>query len=247
MPKTSKYADEKVSFTYVYPKKYKGPKPIVKQVKEIALIFGLNPNQALEFADNLPPLPDGSEGYFAIPSVDALAKIHFPEVIDPAEKYCRAVQFVHAKIAASRSFYNNYRGQITPAQLRVSDRTKRALNCIAKTQPGDIVIIAAQLGMGHRGESVRRAGVIFTDDEFGLGSLAVGSIILTNPRRLDNWKELDIICSGDESSTDFDNDFSYAPYFAFSKGKIVFKTLKVCYAGPFYSSASGFLPAVVDS
>mgnify|MGYP001566204659 CR=1 FL=1 len=238
---SDQYANEEVRSNYTYPKEYKGPKPIVDQVKAIAKIFGLDSSQALEFAKNLPALPDGAEGWFAIPSVDALAKKHFPEATDPAQKYCQAVQLVHAKIAASRSFYNYRERQITPAQLRVHARTAHALDLIAETQKGDILIVAAQLGMRHRGKSVRRAREVFVANEFGLGSLAVSSIVLTHPERLVRWEELDMDCSGDEFSPEADGDFSKSPYFLFHDGKVKFDAYFVGGPRDFFGSVSGFL------
>src|SRR3989344_4673510 len=70
---SNQYANEEVRSNYKYPKEYKGPKPILDQIKAIAKIFDLDPSHAIEFAKNLPALPDGAEGWFAIPSVDALA------------------------------------------------------------------------------------------------------------------------------------------------------------------------------
>jgi len=99
---SNQYADEEVPSNYDYPSKYGGPKPIEDQIKAIAEIFGLDPTSALEYAANLPELPEGAEGWFAIPAVDALAAKHFPEVTDEAEKYCRAVLLVFEKLAASR-------------------------------------------------------------------------------------------------------------------------------------------------
>ena len=238
---SNQYANEEVRSSYTYPKEYKGPKPIVDQIKAIAKIFGLDPSQAIEFAKNLPALPEGAEGWFAIPSVDALAKKHFPEVTDPVQKDCQAVQLVHAKIAASRSFYNYREGQITPAQLRVHARTAHALDLIAETQKGDILIVAAQLGMRHRGKSVRRAREVFVANEFGLGSLAVGSIVLTHPERLIRWEELDMDCSGDEFSPDADGDFSSAPIFHFGDGKVKFGAYWYGGAREDCGSASAFL------
>ena len=141
-------------------------------------------------------------------------------MIDPAQKYCQAVQLVHAKIAASRPFYNYRERQITPAQLRVHAHTAHALDVIAKTQKGDILIVAAQLGVRHRGRSVRRAREVFVANEFGLGSFAVGSIVLTHPERLVRWEELDMDCPGDEFAPDGDGGFSGAPCFLFCGGRV---------------------------
>src|SRR3990167_6550212 len=63
----NKYAGEEVSSTYTYPPEYQGPKPIEDQIKAVASIFGLDPASALEYAGNLPELPEGTEGWFAIP------------------------------------------------------------------------------------------------------------------------------------------------------------------------------------
>ena len=117
---SNQFADEEVSSTYEYPKEYKGSKPIEEQIKALAKILDLDPTQALKFAKSLPKLPVGAEGWFAIPSVDALAKKHFPKVTDMAEKYCQALQLIHKKVADSRSFYNYREGKITPAHLRVT-------------------------------------------------------------------------------------------------------------------------------
>ena len=243
---SNQYANEEVRSSYTYPKEYKGPKPIADQIKALAKIFDLDPSQALEFAKTLPELPNGAEGWFAIPSVDALAKKHFPEVTDPIQKYCQAVQLVHTKIADSRSFYNYREGQITPAQLRVHARTAHALDLIAETQKGDILIVAAQLGMRHRGKSVRRAREVFVANEFGLGSLAVGSIVLTHPERLVRWEELDMDCSGDEFSPEADGDFSESPGFGFIGNKVEFGTRLVDGPDVGFGSVSGFLSQEID-
>jgi len=235
------YRDEEVSSNYIYPKEYKGPKPIIDQINALAKILGLDPSQALEYTKSLPQLPDGAEGWFAILSDTGLQKL-FPQITDPAERYCKGVRLIHEKIADSRSFYNYREGQITSAHLRVHTRTAHALDLIAENQPGDILIVAGQLGMRHRGRSVRRAREVFVSNEFGLGSLAVGSIILTHPERIVRWKELDMDCSGDEFSPVADGSFSRAPIFVFHDGKVRFGADWVGDAYDRYGSASGFVP-----
>lgn len=126
--------------------------------------------------------------------------------------------------------------------MRVHACTTHALDLVAENQPGDILVIAAQLGMSHRGRSVRRAREVFVENEFGLGSLAVGSIILTHPERLVRYEELDMDCSGDEFAPAADGDFSYAPVFGFNGGnKGEFLAYRVDYAIDRYGSASGFV------
>ncbi|KKQ58733.1 MAG: hypothetical protein US79_C0003G0034 [Parcubacteria group bacterium GW2011_GWC1_38_17] len=238
---SNQFADEEVRSSYTYPKEYKGPKPVADQIKALAKIFDLDPSHAIEFAKNLPALPEGAEGWFAIPSVDALTKKHFPEVTDPTQKYCQAVQLVHAKIVASRSFYNYREGQITPAQLRVHARTAHALDFIAETQKSDILIVAAQLGMRHRGKSVRQARGVFVANEFGLGAFAIGIILLTHPEREVQWEQLHVDCAGDEFSPGAGGVFSNAPVFDFDGGEVRFNAYWFGDAYWHFGSASAFV------
>ncbi len=226
------FKGEEVPSAYTYPKEYRGPKPIEEQIEALAAIFNLNPASALEYAKHLPALDsfvpaDALKwtGWFAIPSPVALAKKHFPEATEPAEQYCRAIQLIHKKIAASRPFYNYREGEIAPNQLRLHARTAHALDVIAEMQNGgDILIVAAQLGMRHRGRSVRRAREVFVANEFGLGSLAVGSVVLTHPERLVRWEELDMDCAGDEFSPSAGGRFVGAPVFRFRDDEVRFRT-----------------------
>ena len=236
-----KFKDEEVKSAYTYPSEYK-VKSIKEQVSTAASIFGLDPASALTYAKSLPGSPDGAEGWFAVPSLTALVKKHFFDVNDPAEQYCRAVQLVHEKLAASRSFYNYRAGEITPQHLRQSQRAGEFWQQVeAQQQENDIKIIAAQLGLCHRGCSVRRARIRFVANEFGLGSLSVGSIILVHPERLVRYDELDIDCPGDEYAPDAVGRFSRAPCFFFSDGRVGFDARGVGGAYGYYGSASGFL------
>ena len=247
---TDKFKDEEVRSNYAYPREYKGPKPIQEQIKAIAAILGLDPTSALEYAKQLPTLdsfvPTDAlpwTGWFAIPSVAVLAKKHFPEVIDPAEQYCRAIQLIHEKLAASRQFFNYREGEITPQQLRMHAHTAQALARVAEMQNnGDILIVTAQLGMRHRGRSTRRAREVFVSNEYGHGSLTGGSILLTHPEREVRWEQLHLDLPGDEFSPVADGQFVRAPVFSFSGDGLKFNTFDVVSAGEFYGSVSGFLP-----
>ena len=117
-----------------------------------------------------------------------------------------------------------------------------ALAQITEVQRGDILIVAAQLGLNHRGESVRRAREKFVAGEFGLGSLIVGSIILTHPERFVRWEQLHVDCAGDEFFPEADGKFDNAPFFSFSDGKVEFYTDWVSSTSALFGSASGFLP-----
>lgn len=241
MTTPNQYANEVVSSNYTYPSEYK-MKPIMEQVQTIATMFGLDPTLALEFIKTLPALPDGAEGWFAIPKVSAVSKKHFPAITDSAEQYCEATKLVHSKLAESRSFYNYREGQITTAQIRQHPRTISFLEQLESEQQGDILILAVQYGMRHRGKSVRRARETFSGNEFGLGAFALGCMALVHPDRYVRWEELDTDCAGDEFAPGADGVFSEAPLFYFNDGRLEFVAIDVSYASDSYGSASAFAP-----
>lgn len=225
---SDRYANEEVKSSYTYPSEYRGPKLISEQVDILADIFKLSLGLTSEFIEKVLPtltLPDGAEGWFAIPSVDAVAIRFFSEVTDPAERYCRAVQLVLQKIGESRKFYNYCEGQLGPDRLRQHARTVHMLDLITEKQQGDILIIPAQFGKRHAGRSDRRAREVFLDNEFGLGAFAGGCLLITNPDRLQSNRDLWIDCPGDEYHYPIDEyflvaggQFSRAPCFDFGYG-----------------------------
>lgn len=238
---TNQYANEVVSSSYTYPKEYK-MKPIEEQVKFIAEKFGLDPTQALEFIKVLPALPEGAEGWFAIPKVSSVAKKHFSAITDSAEQYCEATKLVHSKLAESRSFYNYREDQITTAQIRQHPRTISFLEQLESEQQGDILILAVQYGLRHKGKSVRRARETFSGNEFGLGAFALGCMALVHPDRYVRWEKLNTDCAGDEFAPGAVGVFSRAPVFYFYDDKLKFDARAVSYAYVCFGSASAFVP-----
>jgi hypothetical protein len=245
----NKYANEEATSSYEYPSEYKGPKPIEEQILAIAKLFGLDSAQALEYVKNLSELatfvPEKAlpyVGWFAVPSFSALAKF-FPDIKDKAEQYCKAIKLALGKIAESRKFHNWREGQIVPAQLRISVRTAEKLAEIAKTQPGDILIIVAQLGRLHRGRSPRRAVECFGPNEYGLDALIGLAIALTHSERFVRSEELDMDLPGDEFDDPGDGDrFGLAPYLYFHGGGLGFDAYYVGFTHQSFGSASGFVP-----
>jgi hypothetical protein len=226
------YAIQEFGSSYAYPNAYKGPKPIANQIKAIAKIFGLDPSQAIEFAKNLPALPEGAEGWFAIPRWEKLGS-----------SYGEAVDRVLAKIASKRKFYNHREGQTGSEYLREHEKTVKAFQTLEGDQNGhDILIVPAQFGLRHRGRSVRQAREVMNAVEFGLGAFAVGSMILMHPEREVEFDQIHIDCAGDEFAPDADGDFSYALLFNFCDDEVGFDADWCNNANGDYGSASGFLP-----
>lgn len=228
---------------YPYPKEYREPKPIQEQVGILSEILGLNPIQAFGFIRNLPQFDARAEGYFAIPSIDGLANNNFPQIRDPAEKYCRALQLILEKLGEQCPLVNNQSEQMTPEYWRMRAQTALALKLIANTQgQSDILIIAAQLGQYYGGLSVYYSQRMFLSNEFGLDSVAAGAIILTHPKRAIGPDVLNMDCVGDEFSAAGDDNFCQTPHFDFGRGKIDFGVGWYAAAADEFGSATGFLP-----
>ncbi len=231
---SSRYADEEVSSGYTYPSKYYAPskyyvKSIAEQVKILRQFF-----PGLGSADDVAqkPLPDGAEGWFAIPRWGEIAII-----------YNMAVEKVLEAIETKRKFYNCRGGWLGPQHLRRHERKVKKLQVLSDQQKDyDILVVPAQFGLHHRGRSVRRAREVFMANEFGLGAFEIGCMLLTHPERLVSYDDLWIDCAGDEYTPGADGVFSHAPAFSFLDGRVEFSTVLLGPAGSHSGSASGFLP-----
>jgi hypothetical protein len=229
---TDKYKNEEVASNYGYLSGYRKPKSITEQCNILRQIF-----PGVGFADEKlteRAVPANAEGWFAIPKWQTIAPT-----------YSEAVQKVLAKISETRKgkFKNWREGELGPDRLKQSAMAEKMFQTLGDEQKDhDILVVAAQFGIRHRGRSVRRAREVFSQNEFGLGSLAVGIMILTHAERLQHYDDLWIDCAGDEfDDPDADVRFDHAPYFSFGGGKVEFGASWFDIAiGP-YGSASAFL------
>src|SRR3989338_8365363 len=187
---SDKFKIEEVASNYGYLSGYRKPKSITEQCNILRQIF-----PGVGFADEKlaeRPVPTGAEGWFAIPKWQTIA----PTYGEAVQKVLDAI-----KKARNGKFYNHREGQLGPDRLRQSAKTERVFQKFGDEQKDhDILVVAAQFGIRHRGRSVRRARevIVSTSGEFGLGAFAVGIMILTHPERLMNYDDLWIDCAGDE-------------------------------------------------
>jgi hypothetical protein len=228
--RNDKYASEVVRSTYIYPPEYKGPKPIDEQIITLVDAFGLSGAKALEYSRRLPDLKDfvpekaqSYVGWFAFP------------------KNATREQ-VLAKIAEARTFYNYRASQMN--RFRRHMRTEMFINTLADQQNNsDILLVAAQLGLFHRGESTRRADELFVPNEFGLDTVIGGSVTLTHSTRFVRWEQLHMDLPGDQfDDPDSAVRFDRAAYLYWGGGGLEFGTGHVGNTNGLFGSASGFLP-----
>jgi len=225
---SDKYKNEEAVSRREYPVTYR-VRPIEAQVTELRKFFpelgACNEKIARK------PLPDGAEAWFAIPRWKAIAPT-----------YNEAVEKMVAALASKRRFDNRIVEKMGPAYLRQTERNKLAEKVIAEQQPGaDILVVAAQAGLLHRGCSARRARVVMAGNEFGLGAFALGAMLLTHPERLSHVDTLMLDCSGDEYSLRGDGVFDRVPLYAYDICGIEFSVFYEDRARNLWGTPSGFV------
>jgi hypothetical protein len=147
-----------------------------------------------------------------------------------------------AALGTRRKFGHRLAGRLGPTFLRQSERAKLAENVLLDQQQGqDILVLAAQAGVLHRGRSARRARVAMAGNEFGLGVFAVTCMLLTHPERLSSECGLMIDCGGDEYSFRGDYTFDRVPLFDYDIAGIEFSVFYEDRARDLWGTPSGFL------
>ena len=238
------FANEETKSSYGYLSGYK-PKGLNEQCNQLRILFSgigfANRDLEAQIDKGEVKLPKNAEGWFAIPNW-----MKNPNIF--GKTYSEAVQKVLDTINTTRKgkFENYRKGLIDEKHLRQSARSVEFWKQLAEAQGNpDILIVAAQFGIRHRGRSVRRARVVMEDTlgEIGLGAFATGIMLLTHPERLQNVDDLWIDCAGDEfDAPESDVRFAFAPCFGFDGGDVEFGTSWVGSADDCCGSASGFLP-----
>lgn len=218
--------------------------PIKEQINALTAALSLDPRPALAYvAQDLPECPTGAEGWFAIPSITAVAAKLCPEVTDPAEQYCRVVQLVMNKLGEARPLEGDYANEaIIPARLRRHERTAQSLEVIARGQPGEILIVAAQTGGVCQGQSAAKFRRELGENEFGLDTVAIAALALTHPDNETWFSQNHVLCLGDELDPGAQANYSHVPIFIFVKGRgIWYGGLPRCSSCSNGGAATGFV------
>ena len=225
---SDKYKDEEVGSNRVYPPTYR-VRPIEAQVTELRKLFPSLGDCMEKMARK--PVPQGAEAWFAIPRWQALAST-----------YNEATELLLAVLATRRKVSNRIVGRLGPTYLRQGERSKLAEKILADQQVGcDILVVAAQAGLLHRGCSARRTRVAMAGNEFGLGVFAFGCMLLTHPERLSTGDTLMIDCGGDEYSVRGDYTFDRVPLFDYDIAGIEFSAFYEDRARNLWGTPTGFL------
>ena len=213
---------------FEYPEGYK-LKPLAEQQAVLLKHFP----RLRKMSATLPELPEGAEGYFAIPRWERIAPT-----------YGEALSRVLAALAKSREghFHDYRKGQLGARFLRQEKQSKTRWDRLAARQRGDIVAVPAQFGRRYRGKSANDVRAMLEDNQFGLGAYHIAIMLLTHPERFSTGSELWLYAPGDEYSYGGDGQFEFAPLFYFRGGEIGFDAIFAGGAYDVYGSASGILP-----
>ncbi|HTW79478.1 MAG TPA: hypothetical protein VME23_08060 [Terracidiphilus sp.] len=229
---SNKYLNEAVGSDRGYPANYR-VRPVEAQTTGLRTAFP-KLGSCIEKLARL-PLPEGAEGWFAIPRWQALAPT-----------YNEAVEMMLETLGKRRRFSNRIAGRLSDVFLRQTARSRLADEILADQQPGnDILVVAAQAGMLHRGSSARRTRAAMAGNEFGLGVFAFAAMVLTHPERLSSSDTLMVDCCGDEYSIQGDSTFDRIPLFDFDVSGIEFSIFYEDRARNLWGSPTGFLYKIV--
>ncbi|MBI2625135.1 MAG: hypothetical protein HYW70_02285 [Candidatus Nealsonbacteria bacterium] len=213
---------------YVYPKGYK-VKNITEQTNILRQLF-----PGIGYADERivkGPLPEGAEGWFAIPRWDSIAHT-YNEAVDKVLKML--------KQQCKGRFYN-YREHHITDWLQQTNKAMKMFYKIWQEQDGyDILVVPAQFGLRHRGLSIRQARNAMNVMEFGFGAFAVGIMLLIHPEREVQWEQLHVLCAGDDFSIIYVESLR-EPFFDFYNGEVKFDNCLEHSYDDRYGSASGFV------
>jgi hypothetical protein len=229
---SDKYKEEQVASDRVYPPAYK-VRAVEVQVSELRKTFP-KLGACMEKISRR-DLPEGAEDWFAIPRWEALAST-----------YNEAVELVMGVLSKRRKFQNRISDKMGPTYLRQSERSKLASKILADQQTGnDILVVALQAGIRHRGCSARRARARLEGNEFALGVFEVACLLLTHPERVSSDEALMIDCGGDEYSVRGDYTFDRVPLFDFDISGIEFSIFYEDRSRNLWGTPSGFLYKMV--
>jgi len=237
-----------------YPEGYRGPNSPAEQLVRLVRIFGLDPGPALTLSQHLPKLPYGAEGWFVVPTDDALKRKFFRKAVSADEKFTHIRRLMLRKVA-EHVVLNFWRDlfRLDPQNLRSCERTKRALERIAITQAdSDFLIIPAQLGLRHYDRSPDQAREFFIGsahapealargDEFGLGIVEISSILLTHHERLYRDQDLGMDCTGEAFAPQGDGNYSYVNTFGFEDERVHIRTSPSNHVRRAFATPSGFI------
>jgi len=239
---TNRFLNEEVPSDYNYSSEYK-PKSLSEQIEILKELFGdmgqANQSLLVQIETNRVSLPEGAEGWFAIPNW-----IKKPEIF--GENYAKALYKVLNKIKLTKNgnFINFRNRKLGPEYLQPSARSVAFFRALSVEQDDpNIVIVPAQFGLLHRGRSYRRTQEMLKRKEFCLDAFSNGIMLLTHPNRLKEIENLRIVCADEyHPYGEVTQDLLQSPVFRLCTDDVVeFSVVSVDKPHERYGSSTGFI------
>lgn len=165
----------------LYPRCYE-PKPVLEQAEIIQSFTGIKLNYSRLEDIARSPLPVGAESWFVIPKQKGL---YFEAMLDLIEK-----------MREKNKLYPHV--DLRKKSIVRAERTVKALDLIQRKQDiGDAIVIPAQFGAKHKGQSVENVQKKLAPNEFGLGAYEIGWMLLIHSGRVYKDDQLHIDCPAD--------------------------------------------------
>ncbi len=158
------------------------PKSIYEQIDAISQEFNLPKESALQFlARGFPQAitPGEAKGWFALPTICAVAEQFFPDCKDPIKKYSKVTELALDKISKRSWEFENLECKSTPEKFFLAERTRLALEAISINQSGAIIILPVKFNTKIN---------LASEDEFPLGSFYTACLGLTHFERYSQIK-----------------------------------------------------------
>ncbi len=165
--------------------------PIEWQIAKISRLFNVSSVEALAFAKNLPKLPEGAEGWFAVLNRDAMEGGWHGSGVR------RLLDLVREEYGLGFGRNDLTEKVLGDGKFRLGEVTSSKLHTLYQGQKGPIVILPAQFGRKYARMLALETKDYMVEGEFLLGTFEVLCMTLTHPERITGCF-LPATCGGEE-------------------------------------------------
>lgn len=213
-----------VESDYGYPQNYR-VKDINEQIDILCTIFPQLDRREVTIPSRL---PEGAEGWFAIPRWEAISRGEKALLLELRNFLQRRYGYTNV--------YEEYK-RWQQEHMVISQKLRKALEWYYNQQQHDILVIPAQLGRKYVGLSATQALSAMSGLEFPLGILEVSVLLLTHPERLSTANDLVLVAPGNGY---FDGAQCYSAQCGLGSQGLIFSMRANNEFAPYKGVVSGF-------
>lgn len=178
-------------------------------------------------------LPEGAEGFFAIPHWSSIGRSYLGAV-------GRVIMLLRQLYGGH--FQNWIKRQAGSKYLCEGMMKMDAMETLQQAQNADILIIPAQFGVRYSNFCANRVlSGMQQNKEFGFGVYETGIMLLTHPERLQDTSAMRIGCIGDEASSVRSGTSRCIPLFDINGSELGLKRIWSSFASMDHGMVTGFV------